>query len=118
MRLDRHSAEYSSNGKQAFHFPRNSIENIIAKALAIALEHEHANECEGSPVKSTSEPKFAQCDLGVLSPALLPMRRDRHSTEHRSNGKQEFHFPRNSIENIIAKALAIALEHEHANERE
>ena len=67
MRRDRHSAECSSNGKQALHFPRNPIENIIAKALAIALEHEHANECEGSPVKSTSEPKFAHaCAKSVL----------------------------------------------------
>ena len=67
MRRDSHSAEHSSNGKQAFHFPRNSIENVIAKALAIALEHEHANECEGSPVKSTSEPKFAHaCAKSVL----------------------------------------------------
>ena len=118
MRRDRHSAECSSNGKQALHFPRNSNENIIAKALAIALEHEHANECEGSPVKNASKPKFAQCDLGVLSPALLPMRRDRHTAECSSNGKQALHFPRNPIENIIAKVLAIALEHEHANERE
>ena len=67
MRRDRHSTECSSNGKQALHFPRNSIENIIAKALAIALEREHANECEGSPVKSTSEPKFAHaCAKSVL----------------------------------------------------
>ena len=67
MKRDRHSAECSSNGKQALHFPRNSIENIIAKALAIALEHEHANECEGSAVKSTSEPKFAHaCAKSVL----------------------------------------------------
>ena len=67
MKRDRHSAECSSNGKQALHFPRNSIENIIAKALAIALEHEHENECEGPPVKSTSEPKFAHaCAKSVL----------------------------------------------------
>ena len=67
MRRDRHSAECSSKGKQALHFPRNSIENIIAKALAIALEHEHANECEGSRVKSTSAPKFAHaCAESVL----------------------------------------------------
>ena len=67
MRRDRHSAERSSNGKQALHFPRNSIENIIAKALAIALERERAKECEGSPVKSTSETKFAHaCAKSVL----------------------------------------------------
>ena len=67
MRQDRHSAEHSSNGKQAFHFPRNSIENIIAKALAIALEQERADKCEGSPVKSTSKPKFAHaCAKSVL----------------------------------------------------
>ena len=64
---NRHSAECSSNGKQALHFPRNPIENIIAKVLAIALDHEHANECEGSPVKSTSKPKFAHaCAKSVL----------------------------------------------------
>ena len=67
MRRDRHSAECSSNGKQALHFPRNPIENIIAKVLAIALDHEHANECEGSPVKNTSRPKFAHaCAKSVL----------------------------------------------------
>ena len=67
MRQDRHSAECSSNGKQALHFPRNPIENSIAKVLAIALEHEHANECEGSPVKNTSNPKFAHaCAKSVL----------------------------------------------------
>ena len=118
MRRDRHRAECSSNGKQALHFPRNPIENIIAKVLGIALDHEHAIECEGSPVKNTSRPKFAQRDLGMLSPALLPMRRDRHSAESSSNGKQALHSPRNPIENIIAKVLAIALDHEHANECE
>ena len=67
MRRDGHSAECSSNGKQALHFPRNPIENIIAKVLAIALEHEHANECEGSPVKNASKPKFAHaCAESVL----------------------------------------------------
>ena len=71
MRRDRHSAGRSSNGKQALHFPPNPIENIIAKVLAIALEHEHANECEGSPVKSTSEPKFAHaCAKSVLQFAI------------------------------------------------
>ena len=67
MRGDRHSAECSSNGKQALHFSRNPTENIIAKLLAIALEHEHANECEGSPVKNTSKHKFAHaCAKSVL----------------------------------------------------
>ena len=48
-------------------FSSQPIENIIAKALAIALEHEHANECEGSPVKNTSKPKFAHaCAESVL----------------------------------------------------
>ena len=67
MRRDRRSAECSSNGKQPLHFPRNPIENIIAKVLAIAPEHERANECEGSPVKNTSKPKFAHaCAKSVL----------------------------------------------------
>ena len=67
MRRDRHSAECSSNGKQALHFPRNAIENTIENDLAIALEHEHAKEWEGSHVKSTSKPKFAHaCAESVL----------------------------------------------------
>ena len=59
MRRDRHSVECSSNGKQALHFPRNPIGNIVGKVLGNRLEHEHANEREGPPVKSSSQPKFA-----------------------------------------------------------
>ena len=67
MGRDRYSTGLSSNGEQALHFPRNPIENIIGKVLANALEHEHANECEGSPVKSTSKSKFAHaCAESVL----------------------------------------------------
>ena len=85
MRRDRHSAECSSNGKQALHFPRNPIENIVAKVLAIALEHEHANECEGSPVKNTSKPKFAHaCAESVLKFALEVLGRTDEETAVRS----------------------------------
>ena len=90
MRRDRHSAECSSNGKQALHFPRNPIENIIAKVLAIALDHEHANECEGSPVKNTSRPKFAHaCAKSVLKFTLKVLKRTNEETVVRSLGNQE-----------------------------
>ena len=49
------------------HFPYNSIENVIGNVLGNALGHEHANKREGSPVKSTSKPKFAHaCAESVL----------------------------------------------------
>ena len=91
LRRDRHSAECSSNGKQPLHFPRNPIENIIAKVLAIAPEHEHANECEGSPVKSTSKPKFAHaCAKSVLKFTFEVLGRTNEATVVKVSRIEEF----------------------------
>ena len=44
-----------------------SLADSIGKVLGNVLEHEHANECEGSPVKSTSKREFAHaCAKSVL----------------------------------------------------
>ena len=40
---------------------------LAGNALGNTFEHEHANECEGSPVKSTSKPKLTHaCAKSVL----------------------------------------------------
>ena len=82
--------------KRCIFLARNSIENIIAKALAIALEHEHANECEGSPVKGTSKPKFAHaCAKSVLKFTSKIVGRAGEEPVVRSFANQEIP-PRNS----------------------
>ena len=44
-----------------------SLANVTGNALGNAFEHKHTDKCEGSPVKSTSKPKFARaCAKSVL----------------------------------------------------
>ena len=65
------TARCSSNGKKGLHFPRDSIENVVGKVLGNWLGHELANECQGSPVKSVSELRFAHaCVRSALTFAV------------------------------------------------